>query len=139
MSSFHQQQRYHHDAITFLTSAALILLGAAGYLGSDSKSFTALIPSFFGIALGLAAIVASKDSWRSFGMHAGRWYFDIGGTPWIWPRFVKIGTLFSDDPDVNRRAVWFVLGMASICLVHVILSVRSFIAARKKMKSQPDA
>lgn len=43
----------------------------------------------------------------------------------------KAGAWLSGDPAVNSRAMWFIVAMTIVCLVYVVLSVKSFVDARK--------
>ncbi len=45
--------------VTLIFAVLLVLLGLAGYVGTGSQHPTALIPTWFGLALGFS------DCWRS--------------------------------------------------------------------------
>lgn len=47
---------------TFIASITLILVGLIGYFWSESASLTALIPTWFGVALALCGALACKRS-----------------------------------------------------------------------------
>ena len=57
--------------VTLLFAVLLIALGLAGYLGTGSQYPTALIPTWFGVALGIFGWLAMSPSeaWRKLFMH----------------------------------------------------------------------
>ena len=111
----------------------LILVGAVGYgygFYNGNASFTALIPAAFGIVLMLLGHLASNESMRKHLMHAAVVVALLG---FILP-FGRIMSKISEF-TLNAAAV-SQLAMAIICLIFVVLAVRSFIAARA---SEPPA
>ncbi len=111
----------------------LIVVGAAGYvLGmmNDKASVTALIPAFFGIVLaGLGAAANASEGLRKHLMHAAVTVALLGF-------ILTAGRLVSKFSELTMSAaVISQIAMASICLIFVILSIRSFIAARAADKA----
>jgi len=106
----------------------LILIGAAGYVTgvmNEKASVTALIPAFFGmVLLALGLISNTKESLRKHLMHVAIVVALLGFLATA-GRLVMAGN-FTTSPAVLSQAA-----MAVICLVFVILAVRSFTAARK--------
>jgi hypothetical protein len=107
----------------------LSLIGIAGYaygLMNDSASITALIPFFFGSVLEALGFVAkSSEKLRKHLMHVA---VIIGLLGFLAP----LGRLLPNMGNLTMSpAVLSQIAMSAICLVFVILSVRSFIAARK--------
>ena len=106
----------------------LILLGIAGYgygLTSGSASVTALIPAAFGVVLMLLGHVASaRENLRKHLMHAAVLVAVIGFMMTAGRLALKFGELSMSAGVVSQIA------MALICLLFVILAVRSFAAAR---------
>ena len=88
-------------------------------------SLTALIPAAFGIVIaGVGAIAAAKPDLRKHLMHVA---VIVGLLGFLIPAIrllMKIGQLTMSAAVVSQ------LAMALVCLVFVILAVRSFIAAR---------
>lgn len=123
--------------VTIVFGLLLIALGAYGYFGAPAEpdgktSVTALIPAFVGgplLLCGLVALAGGKV--RMHAMHVAAMLGVLGTLAAGGRGLSKIGALLSDDPDLNRRAVYMVLAMAAICLVFTILCVQSFISARK--------
>ncbi|MFQ5806365.1 MAG: hypothetical protein ACE5I3_07940 [Phycisphaerae bacterium] len=111
----------------------MILLGLGGYFGSDRASITALIPAFFGLPIGLLGGVALQagEKVRAHTMHAAVVIALLGllGSAGGVPGAIKLvtGGDVSRPPAVVAKAI-----MALFCLIFIALSVKSFIAARRK-------
>jgi hypothetical protein len=106
----------------------LIIIGVAGYihgLTSDKASITALIPAFFGIVLAaLGAAAGGMENLRKHLMHVA---VLIGLLGFLLP----LGRVMSRLSEFTLNAATASqLAMSAICLVFVVLAVRSFIAAR---------
>lgn len=106
----------------------LILVGIIGYgygIYDGNASMTALIPAAFGIVLmGLGHMANAKESLKKHLMHAAVVAALLG---FILPA----GRLASKFGDLTMSAaVISQAAMAFICLIFVVLAVRSFIAAR---------
>jgi ABC-type Na+ efflux pump permease subunit len=91
---------------------------------------TALIPAFFGLPLMICGTLGFLESLRKHMMHIAAGIALVGGLLAGGRGLMKVGALFGDDP-VAQRATAMVLIMAVLCLLYVLMSVRSFIAARK--------
>jgi hypothetical protein len=107
----------------------LILVGIIGYvygLTTGAASVTALIPAFFGIVLVILGFLArTKENLRKHLMHAAVLVALIGFIAII-VDFARTGWNFTASAPVISK-----VSMALICLVFVILSVKSFIDARR--------
>src|SRR5262245_41081297 len=104
------------------------LLGVGFYLGTESASVTPLIPAFGGIVFVILGALGFKDGLRKHVMHAaaalGLLGF-IGGAMGV-PNLIT----HLSGGEVKRPAAAVEQSLMSlICLVFVILCVRSFIAA----------
>ena len=107
----------------------LIAVGVIGYLYGMSvghASPTALIPAAFGLLLAILGFIArAKDDLRKHIMHVA---VIIGLIGFVLPA----GRLLMNLSSIAMTAaVLSQLAMAVICLVFVILSVKSFIDARR--------
>ena len=107
----------------------LILIGIIGYVyGSmnGNASMTALIPAFFGIVLAILGYVAkSKENLRKHLMHAAVLIALLGF-------IASAGRLVSKFSELTlTAAVISQIAMAAVCLLFVILGIKSFIDARK--------
>jgi len=122
--------------VTLLFAIALIVLGLVGYFGTGSQHATALIPTWWGLALGLFGFLAMSPSEarRKLFMHInvtiGLLGF-LGATVEAIRGYVH-ATSLGHEPD--RIALASKVTMASLLLVYVILCVRSFINARRARK-----
>jgi len=107
----------------------LILIGAAGYVygvAQGNASFTALIPAAFGAVLVIVGALASAmEGMRKHLMHVAVLVALIGFLVPTGRILSKLST-FSMSPAVLSQ-----IAMAAVCLVFVVLAVRSFIAARR--------
>lgn len=114
--------------ISIVCGVLLIIVGVAGYIHgvmNDKASITALIPAFFGIALAiLGAAAGAMENLRKHLMHVA---VLLGLLGFLLP----LGRILSKFSEFTLSAAGISqLAMSAICLVFVILCVRSFIAAR---------
>lgn len=107
----------------------LIILGIVGYataVMNNNASITALIPAFFGIVLaGLGAVAQTMENLRKHLMHAAvvvalLGFFATAG------RLISRLSQLTVSPAVISQAI-----MAIVCLIFVVLAIRSFAAARR--------
>ena len=106
----------------------LIVLGIAAYFGTGRSSITALIPAFLGLALaGLGALALAKPPARKHAMHAAVVVALLG---LVGSLMRPMRTLFSEEPLVFNTPVIMQLITAVLCLIFIVLSVLSFVAAR---------
>lgn len=106
----------------------LVLIGIVGYcygMYGGNASLTALIPAAFGILLMvLGHLAVAKDNLRKHLMHAAVVVALLG---FILPA----GRLMSKFSSLSlSAAIVSQAAMAFVCLIFVILAVRSFAAAR---------
>jgi hypothetical protein len=120
--------------ITIAFGGLLIVLGLVAYFGmqeAGSRSVTALIPAFIGLPLlALGLVAESKPGSRKHTMHAaaamGLLGF-LGSAPGLIKAVQWMGGTVPGRPAAVRvQAI-----MAVVCLVFLVLCVRSFIAARR--------
>ncbi len=114
---------------TIVSGVLLILLGIIGYVFSiidGNTSLTALIPAAFGLVLAVLGFAAkAKDDLRKHLMHAAVFVALIGFV-------IPAGRVLSQiSRIVLSLAIISQVAMALICLLFVILSVKSFINARR--------
>lgn len=115
---------------TAITSGILlILIGIIGYVFSiidGNTSLTALIPAAFGILLAILGFVAkSKESLRMHVMHVA---VLVGLIGFIIPAWRILSTISNIKVSL---ALFSQAAMSLVCLVFVILCVKSFIDARR--------
>lgn len=113
---------------------ALVVLGLAGYFGTGAQSPTALIPAAAGILLVVAGLLARNPKLRMHAMHVAALVGLLGfaGSVSGIPQLVKMaaGETIQRPAAAVSRSV-----MAVLCLAFVVLTIRSFIAARVARKS----
>jgi hypothetical protein len=122
--------------LTLVFAAILIALGLAGYFGTGSLHPTALIPTWFGLALGICGFLAISpdEKRRKLFMHinvtiALLGFLGAGGRALMSYMHASVA---GTQPDTIALASQ--LTMAGLMLIYVILCVRSFISARRSGK-----
>jgi hypothetical protein len=119
--------------VSLVFAVLLIALGLIGYLGTGSQHVTALIPAWFGLALGVfgALSITPSEARRKLFAHInvtiGLLGF-LGGAVEIVRGYLRAR---SRGLVVDQIALASKLTMTGLLLVYVILCVRSFIAARR--------
>ena|SRR5215213_10049094 len=111
----------------------LIIIGILGYIAgvlNQTPSFTALIPAVFGLVLFLLGVFARKnEGLRKHLMHAAVLVALLGF-------IATAGRLISKMGELSySAAVVAQVSMALVCLLFVILAVKSFVDARRNRVS----
>lgn len=120
--------------LTIVFGIVLIVLGVAVFVATGSHAPTALIPAYFGILLAILGLLANTpDSRRRMlFMHIA---VTIGLLGFVFPGWRAAGDLIGQAHGhaiLRPVAMQEELAMAAICMVFVLLCVRSFIAARRQ-------
>ncbi len=119
--------------LTIVLGIIFILLGLFAYFGLSAESVTALIPTFFGIPFLILGLLAQKENLYKHAMHGAAVLALLGflGTMGGLFQFISMlgGTQVERSDAVTVQAL-----MAILCLFFVILSVKSFIDARRAKK-----
>lgn len=122
--------------LTLIFAALLVVLGLAGFIGTGSIHYTALIPAWFGLALALFGFLAISpdEKRRKIFMHVN---VTIGLLGFLGAAIEAVhgyiaASLAGHAPDLIALASKAT--MAALLLVYVLLCVRSFIAARRSGK-----
>jgi len=114
--------------ISIICGMLLSLIGIAGYVHgmmNDKASLTALIPFAFGTVLEVLGFVArGNESLRKHLMHVAVVVALLGFVMTAGRLLMKMSEL-SMSPAVMSQAA-----TAVVCLIFVVLAVRSFVAAR---------
>jgi uncharacterized membrane protein (UPF0136 family) len=122
--------------VTLVFAVLLAALGLVGYLGTGSIHVTALIPLWFGLALGLGGFLAisPSESRRKLFMHINVTVALLGfiGATVEAVRGYVHATSAGMPPD--QIALASKVTMAVLLLIYVVMCVRSFIAARRSGK-----
>ncbi|MCW5963093.1 MAG: hypothetical protein KIT83_03565 [Bryobacterales bacterium] len=115
---------------TVVTGTVLIILGAVAYFASGTSSFTAFIPSVFGILLVACGQLAKNPARTKTFMHIAALLGLLGllGSIQGIPQTISLlsGGEVARPAAAVSRAV-----MAVVLVVFVAAAVRSFIQARK--------
>lgn len=122
--------------VTLVFAALLIALGLAGFFGTGSQHPTALIPTWFGIALGVFGVLAMSPSEkrRKLFMHINVTIGLLGFLGSAGRAVMSYGHARSEGVDPNMTAIGSQLAMAGILLIYVVACVKSFIDARSAGK-----
>ncbi|MGH9606845.1 MAG: hypothetical protein ACRD3N_14235 [Terracidiphilus sp.] len=122
--------------VTLVFAVLLIILGLIGFFGTGSIHPTALIPAWFGLALGLFGLLAISPSEgrRKILMHIN---VTIGLVGCVMAAIVAVTGYLHDKSagmPTDVAALESKLIMAGLLLIYVLLCVRSFIGARRARK-----
>ncbi len=115
--------------IALLIGALLIALGVGGYFAADpaARSLTAFIPAIAGVLLIVCGFIAQNPKLRMHAMHGAA---TVGLLGFVVPLGRVVMKAIAGTPP-QGLALFSQLMMALLCLLFVILCVRSFIAARR--------
>lgn len=136
--------------ICIVTGLLLIALGLVAWTGVDKSwfnepvevaaadgghkhtSITALIPAFVGFPLLILGTLGLQPGWRKHAMHGAVLLALLGTVGGLGRGLPKLSAAFAAENYGAIRPTVFSLLMGVICLVLLVLSIRSFIAARRK-------
>jgi hypothetical protein len=119
--------------ITIIFSVLLIALGLVGFYGTGGIHYTALIPTWWGLALCLGGFLAISPSEgrRKLFMHINVTVGALGCIGAFVEALRGYGAARSAGLDPDMRALASKLAMGILLLIYVNLCVRSFIQARR--------
>jgi hypothetical protein len=110
--------------------AIFILMGLISYFGISSESITALIPAFFGIPMLILGWLGLNEKYLKHTMHVAAvlmllgFFGTIGG-------LIKFFKMLGGVQPERPAAVTVQAIMAVMCLVFLILAIKSFVDARR--------
>lgn len=119
---------------TLYFAAVFLVQGAVVYLGTGRNSITALIPAVFGLLLGALGLLAQSDDSkrRMFVMHLAA---TLGLLGFLYPgvdvALAVVRHMHGQRPLHPRTMVEDEMVLSLLCLVYVLLCVRSFVAVRR--------
>ncbi len=116
--------------VTMRFALSLMLLGFGGFVATGSQHPTALIPTGFGLLLGICGLLARKPERRKLFMHIAVTLGLVGFLATV-TSIYKVTQIAQHQVVVRHAAVYSQFIMCLLCLLFVILCVRSFIAARR--------
>jgi len=118
----------------------LVVLGAGAYLVSGLESMTAMIPAFFGVPILLLGVLAAKvEKARMHAMHGAvliAFLGFLGGSMMV---VRSLPAIFGEAELERPLAAGVSFLMAVVTLLFIVLSIRSFIDARRQKKSEDTA
>jgi len=119
--------------VTLVFAVLLIALGLGSYLGTGSQHPTALIPTWFGVALALFGFLAmSPDAGRrKLFMHINVTIGLLGLLGAAGRAIQSYSHARSEGIEPDRIALGAQATMAGLLLIYVLMCVRSFIEARR--------
>ncbi len=119
--------------VTLVFAALLVALGLAGYFYTGVVHSTALIPLWFGLALGLFGFLAISPSEkrRKIFMHINVVIGAIGFLGALIRAIQSYGSARTQGIAPDYIAITDQLIMAGLLLIYLNLCVRSFITARR--------
>lgn len=122
--------------LTIVYGIIFIVMGLYGYFGISSESITALIPAFFGIPMLILGWLALNEKYLKHAMH-GAAVLTLLGFAGTVSGLIKFFKMLSGVELERPAAVTVQAIMSVLCLVFLVLAVKSFIDARKnRMKSE---
>ena len=132
--------------LTVAFGLLLTAFGLGSYYFTGMASYSALIPSAFGVVLAALGLLARKDNLRMHAMHAAAAVALLGFLGGAFMAVPKLGELLSTGRVLRTHAdghqsdatvaVVCQLILAAACLVFVGLCVNSFIQARRARKAR---
>lgn len=119
--------------VTLVFAILLIALGLAGFFGTGSQHPTALIPTGFGLLLGIFGLLAisPNESRRKLFMHINVTIGMLGFLAAAGRAIQAYGRARSQGIEPDRIALGAQVAMAALLLIYVLMCVRSFIEARR--------
>lgn len=118
------------NTVTRNVGVALIVVGVGGYVGTGAQSLTALVPSLVGAVLLVLWAVARNPARRRTAIHSALGVALVGllasGMP-----LMDLPALLTGGDVERPAAVLSAAAMAGLCLVYLVLGIRSFRAARR--------
>jgi hypothetical protein len=115
---------------TIVIGLFLILQGVGFYVVTETKSITALIPTFFGLPIFLLGCAALKESIRKHAMHGAVALALLG-------LLAPIGRIASAGFKLSAAGVSLIL-MIALCASLLTLGIKSFIDARRRQAGVAD-
>lgn len=123
---------------TMISAVLLVAVGVMGYVNGTPNpetgkvSPTAMIPAFFGIALGILGLLALKPNLRKHAMHVAAMLALLGIFGGLMPLFRQQSN--TGAIDLTKPAAVSGLLMSFVCAGLLSLCIRSFIIARQLRK-----
>ncbi|HWE85539.1 MAG TPA: hypothetical protein VG267_11385 [Terracidiphilus sp.] len=119
--------------VSLVFAVLLAILGLGFYIGTGSQHPTALIPLWFGLALGIFGFLAisPNEGRRKLFMHINVTIGLLGFLGAAIQAIREFGNARSLGETPNYVAIEAQAAMALLMLIYVLMCVRSFIEARR--------
>lgn len=119
--------------VTLVFAVLLVVLGMIGFFGTGGTHPTALIPAYFGVALGIGGFLAISPSERrrKIFMHINVTIGLLGVIGAVAAAIQGYASARAQGIPPDHIALAAKLVMAVLLLIYVQLCVRSFIAVRR--------
>ena len=117
--------------LTIVLGIVLIAIGVGFYVGTGRQSVTALIPAFLGLPIGACGVWALSERWNATAMHIALVLalLGFGGTVMGAVKLVKQAM----GEELERPEAAIAQGIVAVlCLVYLVLGIRSFVLARRR-------
>ncbi len=116
--------------VTRVVGAVLIVIGIAGYVLTGAESVTALLPAILGLPLLGLGLWGGQESRRRTAVHIALVLALLGFLGTL-VNVIELPAVLTGG-EVERPTAVVVSSITSlVCLLYVVLGVRSFIAARR--------
>ena len=116
---------------TIILGLVLVAVGVVGYLVSESRSLTALIPALLGAVLAVCGFIGRSKP--AIGIHAALVVALLGALGTL-RNVMGLGDLLAGDAErplaVISGTITFVL-----LVIYLVMGVRSFIAVRRERRA----
>ena len=109
---------------------ALIVVGIAGYLGTDRASVTALIPALLGLIIGGLGLAAGRPAQHRTAIHAALVVALLGVLGTLM-NVLELPALLSGDGVERPGAVIASTITLLLCAAYLVAGMRSFAQARR--------
>jgi len=121
--------------VSIFFGALLFILGFVAFVGTGSAHPTALIPIYFGLPLVVFGYLAKSpiESRRKLYMHINVTIGLLGFLGAVGKAIQGYGHARSLGIDPDMKAIGAQLIMAALLFIYVMMCVRSFIDARRKL------
>ncbi|MGA2350783.1 MAG: hypothetical protein ABSF70_10150 [Terracidiphilus sp.] len=118
--------------ITLIFAVLLIALGLVGFFGTGHTHYTALIPAWIGLVLGICGglAISPNEGRRKLFMHIS---VTIGLFGFL-GAIVELMRNLTSNKALDMPALEAKLALAWLLIIYVVLCVRSFITARRSGK-----
>jgi hypothetical protein len=118
--------------LTLVFAVLLIALGLAGFFGTGHTHYTALIPAWIGLALGIGGLLAISpdERRRKLFMHIN---VTLGLVGFLGTFAEILRSCYSNKP-LDTTAMAAKLALVWLLLIYLFLCVRSFLFARRSGK-----